>query len=523
MRNPQIIIGLALLCPLPASGQLRVVNYNTLDKPTTSADLALARTVFEAIAATPRNGIAKRPDIVALQEQLTLPAGVTTASRLAAELNSLFGVTTYRSVINGTGSDRLATVYDSATVTLTGSAQVFSSGPRPVHRLRFQPVGYDSPEATLYNYNAHFKAGSSSSDVTTRADEANAVRLNADALGAGVNSVYLGDFNFGSSGESGYTRLRAAGAGQAFDPLGLASWPNSGVAVHLTQSTRTTSLADGGATGGMDDRFDLQLVSSSLLDGEGLSYLGPTSAGLGSLQHSTQAFGNDGNTYNNRINATFVGRSQSADVINALHDFSDHLPVVVDYQVPAVLGHTLGSIPLTIAQGTPFSVPLTVFNAASVAAAVGADELDFSVIAAGAISGAFAGIDAALGGGVTQSLALDTLTRGPKSGLLTITSTSQGAANSFVEVPISYEVIAPPLAGDFNADGVVDAADYVVWRDGGPLANETVSPGVIDALDYAAWSGNYAATSPGAATSIPEPAAWVLATALAPLAVARRR
>lgn len=37
----------------------------------------------------------------------------------------------------------------------------------------------------------------------------------------------------------------------------------------------------GGASGGMDDCFDFQLVSASVLDGEGLSYIGPTAPGTG--------------------------------------------------------------------------------------------------------------------------------------------------------------------------------------------------------------------------------------------------
>jgi autotransporter-associated beta strand protein len=64
------------------------------------------------------------------------------------------------------------------------------------------------------------------------------------------------------------------------------------------------------------------------------------------------------------------------------------------------------------------------------------------------------------------------------------------------------------LPGDYNDDGVVDAADYTVWRDGGPLLNETATKGVVDAADYTAWAGNYGATfAPGSALAIPEPAA----------------
>ena len=45
-------------------------------------------------------------------------------------------------------------------------------------------------------------------------------------------------------------------------------------------------------------------------------------------------------------------------------------------------------------------------------------------------------------------------------------------------------VEAAILAGDYNNDGIVDAADYTVWRDslesGTPLLNETASLGTVD-------------------------------------------
>lgn len=65
------------------------------------------------------------------------------------------------------------------------------------------------------------------------------------------------------------------------------------------------------------------------------------------------------------------------------------------------------------------------------------------------------------------------------------------------------------LPGDFNADGVVDAADYTTWRDaladGVELANDP-TPGV-SASDYETWAGNYGAIlSPTtSAVIVPEP------------------
>ena len=70
------------------------------------------------------------------------------------------------------------------------------------------------------------------------------------------------------------------------------------------------------------------------------------------------------------------------------------------------------------------------------------------------------------------------------------------------------------VQGDYNGNGVVDAADYVLWRKGGPLQNDP-TPGVQPA-DYTFWRSRFGATSGsgsgvGAAAAVPEPAAFCLA------------
>lgn len=89
-----------------------------------------------------------------------------------------------------------------------------------------------------------------------------------------------------------------------------------------------------------------------------------------------------------------------------------------------------------------------------------------------------------------------------------------------------YNAWAPDLPGDFNDDGVVDAADYVVWRNalgtGATLPNDNTPGSGID--DYETWRANFGRTAtsaiPGAGASqaVPEPQALVLAILmLAPL------
>jgi hypothetical protein len=72
---------------------------------------------------------------------------------------------------------------------------------------------------------------------------------------------------------------------------------------------------------------------------------------------------------------------------------------------------------------------------------------------------------------------------------------------------VVLSVTAVGLAGDFNGDNKVDAADYVVWRNG---------PANMD--DYVAWKTNFGAgmgSGAGVTTSVrnsavPEPAGGVL-------------
>jgi hypothetical protein len=77
---------------------------------------------------------------------------------------------------------------------------------------------------------------------------------------------------------------------------------------------------------------------------------------------------------------------------------------------------------------------------------------------------------------------------------------------------VTYVGTGPPMGvmGDYNNNGVVDAADYVLWRNGGPLQHEGASPGVVDAADYTFWRSRFGATSGsgagvGVGAAVPEP------------------
>ncbi len=84
------------------------------------------------------------------------------------------------------------------------------------------------------------------------------------------------------------------------------------------------------------------------------------------------------------------------------------------------------------------------------------------------------------------------------------------------------------LAGDYNGNGIVDAADYTVWRDhlgqSVTLFNDT-TPGSVTQADYNVWKsnlGNHAGSGSGANAAVPEPTTLLMLLA-GTLAICSRR
>ena len=81
-----------------------------------------------------------------------------------------------------------------------------------------------------------------------------------------------------------------------------------------------------------------------------------------------------------------------------------------------------------------------------------------------------------------------------------------------------YRIVTDALvAGDFNADGVVNESDYLVWRDSfgdtGSSPADANGDLVVNAADYTVWRDNLGVTAQSAASSsnaVPEPGALAL-------------
>lgn len=189
----------------------------------------------------------------------------------------------------------------------------------------------------IFFYMSHLKAGSSSSDSIQRNVEAQYIRDYIDTQKPGINHVFGGDQNLNTSEEQSYKILTQQGTYPLNDPINMpGDWSNNAsfAAIH-TQSTRAVGESmDCGATGGVDDRLDIMLVSDNVMNGaDSVHYIPGT----------YKAVGNDGNHFNLSINDG-VNTSAPDSVINALYYTSDHLPV---YMELAISYPTAGGLQIT--------------------------------------------------------------------------------------------------------------------------------------------------------------------------------
>ncbi len=171
-------------------------------------------------------------------------------------------------------------------------------------------------------YSCHLKA--SEGYQNERLVEVTKLRNHLSLLPEGSEFIIAGDMNFYTSSEPGYQKFIADevnNIGRAEDLSDeVGSWNNNPIyaAVH-TQSTRTTQFG-GGASGGLDDRFDIIFSSYQLNNGIGLEYIDDT----------ITSFGNDGEHFNISINDG-TNSVVSPEVAGALYYASDHLPVFADF------------------------------------------------------------------------------------------------------------------------------------------------------------------------------------------------
>ncbi|MFZ4573911.1 MAG: lamin tail domain-containing protein [Phycisphaerales bacterium] len=387
--------------------------------------------------------------------------------------------------------------------------------PRNTMRHDIRPAGYSGAANSIGIYNSHMKSGSAGSDQSRRLVEAQRIRDNAEGvntngagsgLPSGYNFIVLGDFNIQTHTQLAYQELvgsQASNAGRFFDPINTAaSWNNN-------SAYRFVHTQD--PANDMDDRLDFILVSSSLVNGAGLDYVGNPSLAYSTTtwndpNHSYRVWGNDGGSYGTPILTTansMVGSTIASALITTCGTGATggHLPVYLDLALPAAARvapvFIPGRIPAAsqgeraatrlLARGETAAVEFTVENAGDIAtwSERGITDLLYKLDVQGAAT-----LDPELyrepaaAGANTHRVALDTSTIGRHHARILIAPF--GETDAPAPLFINFEVYLP---GDLDRDGVVSDSDLTDLVEAMGTSNEIADlnrDGAVDASDLVA-------------------------------------
>ena len=215
-----------------------------------------------------------------------------------------------------------AAFYNKSTISLITQLQI-PTPLRDISEYLFEIKAGPGRGLRFRIYSAHLKAGTAADDKNERAQEATVLRNYLNDLPPNSYFLVCGDFNMESSNESAFGILagnQSDNDGRVKDPINkLGDWYNNSAFANLhTQSTRAIQFG-GGASGGLDDRFDLVLISYALDGANDLIY----------KQGSYLAYGNDARHLNRSVNDG-TNEAVNSEIANALYEASDHLPVVIE-------------------------------------------------------------------------------------------------------------------------------------------------------------------------------------------------
>jgi endonuclease/exonuclease/phosphatase family metal-dependent hydrolase len=197
-------------------------------------------------------------------------------------------------------------------------------------------------------YNTHMKASTGAANDTRRQAEADYIRRNAQGIdtngvGSALPSTYhylvAGDFNMKGSTETPFQTLVQTSyfggtTGRFVDPIAATgSWSTSG-------TTNNRILTNDGALG-LNDRFDMLLLSPSLTDANGTAYVnrsgvlqaptGYSTTTWNDPNHSYRVWGNDGTqAFGAAVNTTsnqMTGNTIAQAIVNT---GAQHIPVFLE-------------------------------------------------------------------------------------------------------------------------------------------------------------------------------------------------
>lgn len=296
---------------------LRVVYYNLLKFPGSTADRADSfKVIFDYL----------KPDILCVTELLNESGADlilnTSLGTNYARTPYIDGFDTETQVYYNT--NKLGMVrYDS--ISTAGSTSVGASRYIGYTRLYCKEPSLGNHRDTQYVdvIGMHLTASNSSSDSISRYVQTKMLK-NWMSARPHIKFVLVGgDLNVYTDQEVGYQTLLDSGSTKLKDPINRPGrWNNNAAFADVhTQSTRVRAF-NGGATGGMDDRFDFILTSDSILQGSRLKY----------IPNTYKAVANNGQLFNDSLTHPPLTTLVPWPILSALYNAADHLPVYMEME-----------------------------------------------------------------------------------------------------------------------------------------------------------------------------------------------
>ncbi len=230
-----------------------------------------------------------------------------------------------RANVNGNGYTINMIYYDSRKFVLDGEDNIWAD-PRRInaYKMHFKDAG-NLGNAEITFVSGHLKASEGADNETKRANATANVMSYMVNSGTG-NYIFLGDFNLYTSNEEAYQNIinPSNSPYKLYDPVNHSgNWHNNYNSryYHTQSSHSSTNCAVGG---GLDDRFDFIMMSEYIKNGTNHYQY---------VLNSYTTVAQDGNHYNDAINFGTNNSGVPENVINAIYNMSDHLPVTMEMEV----------------------------------------------------------------------------------------------------------------------------------------------------------------------------------------------
>ncbi len=329
LKKRIILFFICLCCSVLQAEKIRILQYNLTQYTNQYAGCSFD--LFQKDSCLRQIFTYAKPDIIAVNE---IGANVRYAQRILNNCLNINGVHKWAmgalTEFSSENSEGLANMvfYNSEKLQLHSSQHVANT----VRDFNIYKLYLKTPQLILGDTNflvvvvAHLKAGRTFEDATLRTSQVECLIEYLEQYDLMDNYILCGDLNIYSATEQAFQLLiNGANSTVCFhDPIAVyADWHNNARYAYLhTQSTHKTQ-GNCFAMGGLNDRFDFILVSNAILNG---------SKDIRALPNSYCVLGQDGNHFCEDI-ISLKNELFPRNLLEALYDMSDHLPVLLDLEI----------------------------------------------------------------------------------------------------------------------------------------------------------------------------------------------